>query len=80
MPSQRNLLGKLYRFYFSSVLPAIGRLVSKDARAYTYLPESVGEFPYGERFCRLLAEAGFHAPEAHRLTGGIATVYTATRP
>ena len=80
MPSQRNLLGRLYRFYFKSVLPAIGRLVSKDARAYTYLPESVGEFPYGERFCRLLAEAGFRSPQAHRLTGGIATVYTATRP
>lgn len=80
MPSQRNLLGKLYRFYFRRVLPSIGRMISKDARAYTYLPESVGEFPYGERFCRLLAEAGFRSPQAHRLTGGIATIYTACRP
>ncbi|SUE35104.1 bifunctional demethylmenaquinone methyltransferase/2-methoxy-6-polyprenyl-1,4-benzoquinol methylase UbiE [Rikenella microfusus] len=80
MPSQRNALGRLYRFYFRHILPGIGRIVSKDARAYTYLPESVGEFPYGERFRTLLSEAGFAAPQSEVLMGGIATIYTADKP
>nr|WP_294599177.1 bifunctional demethylmenaquinone methyltransferase/2-methoxy-6-polyprenyl-1,4-benzoquinol methylase UbiE [uncultured Rikenella sp.] len=80
MPSRHNGLGRLYRFYFRRILPAIGRLVSRDARAYSYLPESVGEFPYGEPFCRMLAETGFVNPRMRRLTGGIALIYTAEKP
>ncbi|WP_363291346.1 bifunctional demethylmenaquinone methyltransferase/2-methoxy-6-polyprenyl-1,4-benzoquinol methylase UbiE [uncultured Rikenella sp.] len=80
MPSEHNVPGRLYRFYFRRILPEIGRLVSKDARAYTYLPESVGEFPYGERFCGMLAEAGFADPQMKVLMGGIATIYTAGKP
>lgn len=80
MPSRHNGLGRLYRFYFRRILPAIGRLVSRDARAYSYLPESVGEFPYGEPFCRMLAETGFVNPRMRRLTGGIAMIYTAEKP
>lgn len=79
MPSPHNILGKLYRFYFRRILPGIGRLVSKDVRAYAYLPESVGEFPYGERFCGMLGEAGFAAPQMTVLMGGIATIYTAEK-
>lgn len=79
MPSERNLWGKLYRFYFRRILPGIGRSVSKEAHAYTYLPESVGGFPYGGRFCSLLTEAGFAAPRMNRLMGGIATIYTAEK-
>lgn len=79
MPSRGNIPGKLYRFYFRRVLPVIGRLVSKDARAYAYLPESVGEFPYGERFCRLLSASGFAEPVMTVLMGGIATIYTAEK-
>ena len=67
----------VYRFYFRRILPRIGRLVSRDARAYGYLPESVDDFPYGERFCALLAEAGFAEPRRRVLMGGIATIYTA---
>lgn len=80
MPSPHNVLGRLYRFYFRKILPGIGRLISKDARAYTYLPASVGEFPYGERFCTLLTEAGFATPQMQVLMGGIATIYTARKP
>lgn len=79
MPAERNLLGRLYRFYFRRILPRIGRLVSRDARAYGYLPESVADFPYGERFCALLAEAGFAEPRRRVLMGGIATIYTAEK-
>jgi demethylmenaquinone methyltransferase/2-methoxy-6-polyprenyl-1,4-benzoquinol methylase len=44
-----GFMGPLYMFYFKNILPAIGRLVSKDNRAYTYLPDSVNAFPFGER-------------------------------
>lgn len=79
VPSRSNILGKLYRFYFRHILPGIGRLISKDARAYAYLPESVGAFPYGERFCTLLTEVGFTEPSRTVLMGGIATIYTAEK-
>lgn len=79
LPSERNIPGRLYRFYFRRILPGIGRLISKDARAYAYLPESVGAFPYGERFCTLLTEVGFTEPSRTVLMGGIATIYTAEK-
>ena len=47
---------QLYRFYFTNVLPFVGRIVSKDSRAYTYLPESVNEFPDGDRFLTILED------------------------
>lgn len=75
----RGLLGALFRFYFHRVMPAIGRLVSRDARAYSYLPESVDAFPDGEGFLAVLRSCGFERPTAQRLTGGIATLYSAVR-
>lgn len=75
MPPKRNLWGMLYRFYFRNVLPWIGRIVSGDKRAYTYLPESVGEFPYGERFEALLREVGFGEVSGRPLMGGVVTIY-----
>ena len=50
---------QLYNFYFSYILPTIGKLVSKDTRAYTYLPESVAAFPDGEKFITILDKIGF---------------------
>ena len=44
------LVQKLYYFYFCNVLPFVGKLISKDARAYTYLPESVRLFPDGQKW------------------------------
>ena len=75
MPAERSLSGRLYRFYFRRILPKIGRLISRENRAYSYLPESVEDFPYGERFCTLLQEAGFAEPQRKELMGGIATIY-----
>lgn len=48
---------EFYYFYFTKILPFLGRVVSKDNRAYTYLPESVNEFPDGAdlfRYCKIL--------------------------
>ncbi|MBL7951703.1 MAG: bifunctional demethylmenaquinone methyltransferase/2-methoxy-6-polyprenyl-1,4-benzoquinol methylase UbiE [Flavobacteriales bacterium] len=73
---QRTPMKQLFRFYFHRVMPLIGRTVSKDAAAYTYLPKSVDAFPQGSRFLALLTAAGGKGGEARSLTGGIATLYT----
>lgn len=68
---------QLYNFYFRYILPAIGKIVSRDQGAYTYLPESVGAFPDGKDFLAHLDKAGFSKTSERRLTFGIATIYTA---
>lgn len=73
------LFKKLYYFYFCNVLPFAGRIISKDAKAYTYLPESVRMFPDGEKFIQLLQEAGYKNIECRPLTFGISTIYIAEK-
>ncbi|MES2628285.1 MAG: bifunctional demethylmenaquinone methyltransferase/2-methoxy-6-polyprenyl-1,4-benzoquinol methylase UbiE [Bacteroidota bacterium] len=66
---------QLYNFYFKNIMPLLGRLVSKDSSAYTYLPESVQAFPEGTVFLDILRSVGYREVKAHRLSGGIATIY-----
>ena len=66
---------QLYNFYFRFVLPSIGKVVSKDNAAYTYLPESVKEFPYGDDFLRILEETGFKNTKCIPVTLGISSIY-----
>lgn len=68
---------QLFRIYFTKILPTIGRLVSKDSQAYTYLPESVNEFPDGDNFLTILAEVGFVENRCFPQTFGIASIYEA---
>ncbi|MCH8554139.1 MAG: bifunctional demethylmenaquinone methyltransferase/2-methoxy-6-polyprenyl-1,4-benzoquinol methylase UbiE [Schleiferiaceae bacterium] len=70
---------QLYRFYFNHILPRVGKLVSKDASAYTYLPESVDAFPYGKAFLDRLKSVGFSGGVARKLTFGIASIYSASK-
>lgn len=70
----------LYLWYFSHILPRIGRAVSRHDAAYSYLPESVGAFPSGEAFAAVLARAGFLQVESRPLTLGIVYLYSAVRP
>jgi demethylmenaquinone methyltransferase/2-methoxy-6-polyprenyl-1,4-benzoquinol methylase len=74
-----GFLGPFYMFYFKNVLPAIGRLISKDNRAYTYLPDSVNAFPFGEKMKQILLDTGFKKVEYKKLSLGIATIYKATK-
>ncbi len=74
-----GFLGPFYMFYFKNILPAIGRLVSKDNRAYTYLPDSVNAFPFGEKMKNILLQTGFKKVEYTKLSLGIATIYKATK-
>ena len=68
-----------YNFYFKSVLPLIGRMVSKDNAAYTYLPESVQQFPYGNDFLSILKKVGFKEAKCKPLTFGISSIYLAKK-
>jgi demethylmenaquinone methyltransferase/2-methoxy-6-polyprenyl-1,4-benzoquinol methylase len=66
---------QLYNFYFRYILPVIGRIVSKDASAYTYLPESVQAFPDGKDFLKVYEQAGFKNTKCIPLTFGICSIY-----
>jgi demethylmenaquinone methyltransferase/2-methoxy-6-polyprenyl-1,4-benzoquinol methylase len=68
-----------YNFYFKHVTPMLGKLFSKDNRAYCYLPESVAAFPDGEEFTRLMNKVGFTNTRDRRLTFGISAIYTGTK-
>ncbi|MBU2888007.1 bifunctional demethylmenaquinone methyltransferase/2-methoxy-6-polyprenyl-1,4-benzoquinol methylase UbiE [Gilvimarinus agarilyticus] len=70
---------QLYSFYSNAILPMIGKVVSKDNSAYTYLPESVQEFPYGEEFLGVLDKLGFKETTCIPLTFGISSIYTAIK-
>ena len=70
---------QFYSFYFFGILPLIGRMVSKDSSAYSYLPESVMAFPDDHKFLSVLQRIGFSKTKQKRLTFGIATIYTAQK-
>ncbi len=74
-----RMIASLYDLYFSHVLPSIGKLVSKDKTAYSYLNRSVKDFIWGEAMCATLTDAGFKEISARTLTFGITTIYTATK-
>lgn len=69
----------LYDMYFTRLLPWIGRVVSRDKTAYTYLNKSVKGFCWGEAFAQHLHDAGFREERFVPLTFGIATIYTAIK-
>lgn len=66
---------QLYNFYFRWILPKIGKVVSKDNAAYTYLPESVNEFPFGDDFLKILKKTGYKNTTCRPLTLGISSIY-----
>ncbi len=70
---------QIYNFYFLNILPVIGRILSKNKKAYRYLPESVMQFPDNEQFIELLIKAGFSGAIQKKFTLGVASVYTALK-
>jgi demethylmenaquinone methyltransferase/2-methoxy-6-polyprenyl-1,4-benzoquinol methylase len=66
----------LYLWYFKHVLPRIGRAVSRHDAAYSYLPASVGTFPWGDAFAEMLRRSGFRHVRSRPLTFGIVYLYT----
>lgn len=74
-----RLFGPVYQWYSRNILPRIGRAVSRHDAAYTYLPESIGAFAYGEEFARMLNASGFSQVEARPLMFGAVYLYTGVK-
>ncbi len=70
---------QLFGIYSKVALPIIGKLISKDNSAYTYLPKTIKAFPQGEVMQGIIAKAGFREVSFKRLTMGICTLYIATK-
>ncbi len=70
---------QLYNFYFKNILPLVGKFISRDNAAYTYLPESVQEFPYGKAFTDVLDKLGYKSVKCRPLTFGISSIYVAQK-
>ncbi len=66
---------QLYRFYFTHILPLLGKMISRHRNAYTYLPDTVMAFAEGNEFMKIMAGCGFSNINQRRLTFGIATIY-----
>ena len=78
MPKNR-LVRWVYSQYAHRLLPRIGGMISKDKQAYTYLPDSVEEFPSPERFAEILRGVGFRSVKNRSQSFGIAYIYDATK-
>jgi demethylmenaquinone methyltransferase/2-methoxy-6-polyprenyl-1,4-benzoquinol methylase len=74
------LIGPLYRFYFTQILPRVGGAISGNAEAYFYLPSSVVKFPLEEELVELMRVVGFDDAAYQSWTGGIVALHTARRP
>ncbi len=72
-------LKQLFNIYFRYILPFIGRVTSKDPRAYAYLYESVQAFPDRERFTVLMEKSGFQNPVYEAWTAGIVCCYVGSK-
>lgn len=75
----RGFLAPLLGWWVGNVPPRVGRLVSGDPEAYTYLPASVRTFPEGAELSRAIEAAGVHEVRVQRLTGGVASLYEGRR-
>lgn len=69
----------VYNLYFKNILPGIGKMISKDKAAYTYLPESVNAFPDGENFTDILKKVGYTDTKILPLSFGIASIYEGSK-
>lgn len=79
-PPKSAWVKPFYAVYTRAVIPLVGRLVSHDRRAYTYLPQSIRAVPARGRMLDLIMGAGFADARCHDLTFGVCAIYTATKP
>ena len=73
------LVKPFYKFYTRHIIPWVGKAVSRDVRAYSYLPESIAAVPQGEEMLQLISEAGFKNCRCRRFTFGTCSVYLAEK-
>ncbi|MFO1094100.1 MAG: bifunctional demethylmenaquinone methyltransferase/2-methoxy-6-polyprenyl-1,4-benzoquinol methylase UbiE [Planctomycetaceae bacterium] len=78
---RNRLFGGVYRWYFRHVLPRLGQWLARNQQsAYSYLPQSVSEFPDGPRLAEIMQECGLSAVTFRPLTFGISTLYIGIKP
>jgi demethylmenaquinone methyltransferase/2-methoxy-6-polyprenyl-1,4-benzoquinol methylase len=77
---KRFPIKQTFGFYSKYIMPKIGRSVSKDKKAYSYLPESVAAFPEGKDFEAVLTKTGYTVIKSVPVSGGIATIYVSQKP
>lgn len=70
---------QLFGFYSKRLIPFFGKRISKDERAYRYLPESVAAFPEGKDFVDIMERNGYRNVKTKLVSGGIATIYFGTK-
>ena len=68
-----------YGFISKYIIPFFGKRISKDDKAYAYLPESIAAFPEGKEFTDILSKLGYQNVTAQLVSGGIATIYTGVK-
>ncbi len=77
--SQKPICKGLYNFYLNKILPHVGRIISKDPKAYSYLAETIGKFPSARDLEHELCVAGFTDVSYIPLCFGIVNLHTGTR-
>ncbi len=78
---ENRLFNRIYIFYFTRLLPVIGRVVSRSRNdAYSYLPDSVMKFPSRDEMCGVMRECGLTEITASALSLGIVTLYVGRKP
>lgn len=81
LSTPRNPLVKpFYKLYTRCIIPAVGRMVSHDVRAYTYLPESIAAVAQGKEMLALMQRAGFTDTAWRPMTMGVCSLYSAVKP
>lgn len=70
---------QFYKFHFKYITPTLGKMFSKDTRAYTYLPESIKAFPDNERFTAILEKVGYKNASFSSVGLGLASIYLAEK-
>jgi len=74
------ILRAAYRFYLHRCLPLLGSFLTQKKSAYDYLGDSIEHFPHGNAMCELMRETGYISASFEPMSGGIVTIYTATKP
>jgi demethylmenaquinone methyltransferase / 2-methoxy-6-polyprenyl-1,4-benzoquinol methylase len=74
-----SILRAVYRFYLHRCLPLLGSFLTRKKSAYDYLGDSIEEFPSGNAMCELMRGIGYVSARFEPMTGGIVTIYTATK-
>jgi len=76
---KRFPIKQAFAFYSRFIIPFFGKRISKDEKAYAYLPESVAAFPEGKAFTDILNKLGYKQVDSTLVSGGIATIYSGVK-